>query len=1105
MAMNKFPRTPHLAALGSGVTRDDLVMDGSEAAQFLAHPSLVIEEKVDGTNLAISFHGPDYQLHLQHRGRIITPGSESQYAKLQSWIDKRKAQLIAALGTRYVLYGEWLAAQHSVSYTHLPDLFLAFDVLDTTNNRFLCKSDRDIILNEANVWPVRCIAEGPLTAGLAGLTMLLLNATSAYCDGEVPVEGLYVRQEGSSSSKRSSPAAANKTGGGSSKAGSEPSRAKKYPARAASVGAGTAAGGGAMAAAEEHDGYLTLCAGVLALKGAAVEAVANQHLKHVPVAAVNNRRSRCGPSFHITVFTPQELQHLQQQGTTPLTTDNVQREAAAGSFLTLSLLQQLNHILFPDSKDATSSSGRSKIVPGCQLGSWLPLGLGQVQAVAQGTAAYYVIITWPAARHLRKILGLPDKDFHITLGFDGADVHQRPKGVESIVPRLEKVHCSGIGSPAQDGSHHQELSEYIHSSLSQGSSLEAQQVAAIAAVAAAAVQRMALQDPTNGGSHSSRLRLAVLTLLLAALQAVEGVRQPNSSCMAWGRYRTLSLAAAQLFSLQADICNSQPPSSPVKAATAAALWAVLARQEGRNGDVHHCMRLAETALVAAAADPAASSNCHGSAAYANMLLGKAHFKEGNMAAALAAFKAAQEAAATSGSLSISCRAKLGLTCSSSNAEAATEAWLQQTLVDLVDHQLLMRATKACNAGLPKQQVSGQADDRHAAAAPGGLPTEHGASAQAAAATAAAGPASSGIPLQLGDPRQKVVVNNVPHLGDVLLMRNTSWVIPGRLMGGSTPTCREHIAALDHVGVKLVITLTEEGPLPPDWFAQSSKTCSSATPVGDAAGMAAANSRGRGSNSNQGRAAAADGGSQSNYAPEGASARVRNVLVPVTNYEPPTVQQMDTIAGLVKAAGKSTFAAALESSCSVKDPASVGNRAGSSSSGGSNAKCAKPRQQAAWLRVCQDDCGSRAAAEVAYTNAMLRNGSSCRVVLDRCNATAQDRAEWLDLALLCSNKQGKVMKGVWAVHFDVPSETCTARVMARTNHPTIPQGRGRRAVQSFASVLQPPSKQEGFERAITVRTRQEVDQLLILLGASPLPASVKELEAPAVPPWQQWDE
>jgi hypothetical protein len=42
MATYKFPKTPHLAALGTGVTRDDLVMDAVEAGAFLSHPRLVI-------------------------------------------------------------------------------------------------------------------------------------------------------------------------------------------------------------------------------------------------------------------------------------------------------------------------------------------------------------------------------------------------------------------------------------------------------------------------------------------------------------------------------------------------------------------------------------------------------------------------------------------------------------------------------------------------------------------------------------------------------------------------------------------------------------------------------------------------------------------------------------------------------------------------------------------------------------------------------------------------------------------------------------------------------------------------------------------------------
>ena len=50
----KFPSTPHLALLGEVAVRDDKVMSKFERDEFLTH-ELVVEEKVDGANLGISF------------------------------------------------------------------------------------------------------------------------------------------------------------------------------------------------------------------------------------------------------------------------------------------------------------------------------------------------------------------------------------------------------------------------------------------------------------------------------------------------------------------------------------------------------------------------------------------------------------------------------------------------------------------------------------------------------------------------------------------------------------------------------------------------------------------------------------------------------------------------------------------------------------------------------------------------------------------------------------------------------------------------------------------------------------------------------------------
>ena len=60
---NKFPSTPHLALLGGVGVRDDKVMSEFERCEFLRH-ELVVEEKVDGANLGISFDESKKEVHI---------------------------------------------------------------------------------------------------------------------------------------------------------------------------------------------------------------------------------------------------------------------------------------------------------------------------------------------------------------------------------------------------------------------------------------------------------------------------------------------------------------------------------------------------------------------------------------------------------------------------------------------------------------------------------------------------------------------------------------------------------------------------------------------------------------------------------------------------------------------------------------------------------------------------------------------------------------------------------------------------------------------------------------------------------------------------------
>jgi RNA ligase len=50
------------------------------------------------------------------------------------------------LGDRYVLYGEWLYAKHTVFYNALPHYFLEYDVLDLHTQQFLSTQVRRVLL-----------------------------------------------------------------------------------------------------------------------------------------------------------------------------------------------------------------------------------------------------------------------------------------------------------------------------------------------------------------------------------------------------------------------------------------------------------------------------------------------------------------------------------------------------------------------------------------------------------------------------------------------------------------------------------------------------------------------------------------------------------------------------------------------------------------------------------------------------------------------------------------------------------------------------------------------------------------------------------------------
>ena len=214
--VHKYPRTQHIE--GSRLQPGD---DNLKSVPFrlIAGRPLVVEEKMDGANAAVSF-APDGALLLQSRGHYLTGGLRERHFNLfKTWANAWASDLRSVLGSRYVMYGEWLYAKHTIYYNQLPHYFMAFDVLDTETGCFLSTVRRRVLLQPLSfLTSVRVLFEGVLhqqadLAALLGVSPFLSNdhiatlraqAEAQRIDADRAVfetdpsrlmEGLYVKVE----------------------------------------------------------------------------------------------------------------------------------------------------------------------------------------------------------------------------------------------------------------------------------------------------------------------------------------------------------------------------------------------------------------------------------------------------------------------------------------------------------------------------------------------------------------------------------------------------------------------------------------------------------------------------------------------------------------------------------------------------------------------------------------------------------------------------------------------------------------------------------------------------------------------------------------------
>ena len=155
----KYPRTPHVE--GSRLQAGDEGHDHVPLAELRGRHA-VIEEKLDGANVGVSFTSAG-ELLLQSRGHYLSGGGrERQFALFKEWARVHEDCLLERLEDRYVMYGEWLFAKHSVSYDRLPHYFLEFDVFDRRDGVFLSTPRRQALLAGAPVLGVPVLQAGPM-------------------------------------------------------------------------------------------------------------------------------------------------------------------------------------------------------------------------------------------------------------------------------------------------------------------------------------------------------------------------------------------------------------------------------------------------------------------------------------------------------------------------------------------------------------------------------------------------------------------------------------------------------------------------------------------------------------------------------------------------------------------------------------------------------------------------------------------------------------------------------------------------------------------------------------------------------------------------------
>jgi len=150
--------------------------------------------------------------------------------------------------------------------------------------------------------------------------------------------------------------------------------------------------------------------GYIGLFGPNVDAAGANDVESVSAAQINQRVKRDGNVNHITLMIKNEINQ------------------AIGS----SLDKIKASISDPSSASWSATDWILEYIARNVTDDWIDLGLGCLKE--KNNEAWFKVIRWKSADDCRTFMGLPKKDFHLTVGFLVTDIHDQSKGEHTLLP-----------------------------------------------------------------------------------------------------------------------------------------------------------------------------------------------------------------------------------------------------------------------------------------------------------------------------------------------------------------------------------------------------------------------------------------------------------------------------------------------------------------------------------------------------------------------------------------------------------------------------------------------------------------------------------------------